>query len=318
MNRVVYCQISQNRETYLRRNFDQVLAYVDQAVLVDSGSADNTKALCESLAPKVIYVPFPWCDSFKLSWEKSLEHVPVGDFCLICDDDELPSKHMCEQLRSIATNSENGNYTAAEFRCHPISIGMDNKEVDLGTSNYFRLLMFKRGPDTRWEGTMHQYITGLLNSDNPNHVKRFHDLEYFHIKHIRDEIRAACRNWFIGGVFFSWCKDIGILGPDHDELMSILARCHPDVKVFNHLGDHIINGTVNKEVLAWIVYYYNYYKNGCPGECYLCYYVSPEERGRHDYFNEIRAFYRYVYEITHPEWEPLSFEQAKSLRFNSY
>lgn len=312
MNKIWYCQISQNRAHYLKRNFERVLPYVDHAILVDSGSTDDTKELCESLAPKVQYIRFDWCDDFGKSWEQSLEPIPVGDFQLITDDDELPSIEMCKMLKSIPLTFEGTDYSAAEFRCHPISIGMNGEEVDLGSSNYFRLLLFRRGPETRWEGAMHQYVTGLENSDR-EHVKRFVNLEYFHIKHVRDEIRAACRNWYIGGVFFSWCKDIGIIGPEHDELMDLLKVYHPDVKVFNHLIEHIVNGTVNQKVLAWIVYYYWFYKNGCPGECYLCYYVPPDERGRHDYFNELRAFYRYVYEIVHPEWEPMSFEEAKRL-----
>ena len=56
------CMIVRNEEAVLGRCLDSVADLVDEIILVDTGSTDNTKAVAAEYAAKIY--DFPWCDDF--------------------------------------------------------------------------------------------------------------------------------------------------------------------------------------------------------------------------------------------------------------
>jgi glycosyltransferase involved in cell wall biosynthesis len=50
---------------------------VDEIIVVDTGSTDNTKEIAEQLGAKVC--DFPWCDDFSTARNESIRHA-TGDY----------------------------------------------------------------------------------------------------------------------------------------------------------------------------------------------------------------------------------------------
>jgi glycosyltransferase involved in cell wall biosynthesis len=53
------CMIVKNEEKHLPRCLESVRGLVDEIVVVDTGSEDNTVSIAESLGAKVHHLPWP-------------------------------------------------------------------------------------------------------------------------------------------------------------------------------------------------------------------------------------------------------------------
>ncbi|MFR2459147.1 MAG: glycosyltransferase, partial [Christensenellales bacterium] len=62
MASVSLCMIVKNEEVVLKRCIDSVRDAVDEVIIVDTGSQDNTRAIASELTPKVY--DFEWIDDF--------------------------------------------------------------------------------------------------------------------------------------------------------------------------------------------------------------------------------------------------------------
>ena len=86
--RLSLCMIVKNEAARLGRCLDSVHGLVDEMVVVDTGSSDETVAVAERYGAKVGY--FEWCDDFAAARNASLE-LATGDWILWLDaDDVLP------------------------------------------------------------------------------------------------------------------------------------------------------------------------------------------------------------------------------------
>jgi glycosyltransferase involved in cell wall biosynthesis len=56
------CMIVKDEEETIGRAIKSALAVVDEVVVVDTGSTDNTRLIVEGYGARV--VDFPWCDDF--------------------------------------------------------------------------------------------------------------------------------------------------------------------------------------------------------------------------------------------------------------
>lgn len=79
------CMIVKNEEENLRRCLDSVMDVVDELVILDTGSADDTPDIAEAYGAKLHY--FLWCDDFAAARNACLAHA-TGDWVLVLDADE--------------------------------------------------------------------------------------------------------------------------------------------------------------------------------------------------------------------------------------
>ena len=78
--------IVRNEENCLRQTLENIRPLADEIVVTDTGSTDNTVAIAESLADKVLF--HAWQDSFSEARNYSLQHSTTGYVCWI-DADEF-------------------------------------------------------------------------------------------------------------------------------------------------------------------------------------------------------------------------------------
>lgn len=277
---ITYVTVTQDRLANLRRNFPVVLPFVDRAVVVDGFSKDGSYEYLSSLGPKVQVFQREWDDSFANQYNEYLRHIK-GGWVLLCDDDEVPSQGMLENLREFVRASEGGTkFGVVEFKSNDISYheGDWENRVDNGPCDYWRQIFFKHFPDMKYTVDLHQALQGMRGP-----VART-DHHYYHIKTTKDEFRNACRNYFISGEWGPGPRVEGDKTPEWHELKNLLSQHHPEVKLFSHLNSLLVTGKLHPSIEDWIRKNKDHNRG-----------VDGESSG------ELRAYYRYYFEILHPE-----------------
>lgn len=79
------CMIAQNEARCIGRALDSVKNHVDEIILVDTGSSDDTAGIAASYGARIYH--HPWTDDFSESRNRSLEYA-TGDWILVLDPDE--------------------------------------------------------------------------------------------------------------------------------------------------------------------------------------------------------------------------------------
>jgi glycosyltransferase involved in cell wall biosynthesis len=84
-SRISLCMIVKNEEHCLRRCLDSVRDYVDEMIIVDTGSTDHTVEIAKSYHAQIYH--HPWENDFSKHRNQSLSYA-TGDWILQLDADE--------------------------------------------------------------------------------------------------------------------------------------------------------------------------------------------------------------------------------------
>jgi glycosyltransferase involved in cell wall biosynthesis len=84
--KVSLCMIVKNEEKNLRKCLESVNSYVDEIVVIDTGSTDQTKEIARKYTDKIF--DYAWCDDFAKARNYSLSKAD-NDWVLILDADEI-------------------------------------------------------------------------------------------------------------------------------------------------------------------------------------------------------------------------------------
>ncbi len=260
-NIITYVCVTQDRLDNNKRNLPIILPYVDRVVIIDGGSQDGTVEYLKSLGPKVEVFHRPWDDSFANQYNEYLKHIKAG-WVLLCDDDEVPSEQLLLLLRSCVEKSENGTkFDHVEFRANDVTYveGDWENRVDNGPCEYYRKIFFKWNPNLRYTVHLHQALQGLRG---PVAKCKEH---YYHIKSTKDELRNACRNYFISGEWPSHPVEEGIKTPEWNEMKQLIATHHFGDGLFSNLNGLMVSGKVCQEFKDWAEKYRTH-NEGVDGE----------------------------------------------------
>jgi glycosyltransferase involved in cell wall biosynthesis len=123
------------------------IAGVDQVVLCDTGSTDNTIALAQTIRPDLVLLRQPWTDHFADARNAALD-ASTGDWCLIIDCDETLKAGTVDALRRAI--AENPNANTLRFLCQ--AKGDESKR-------HYMVRAHARIPSVRWVGRIHEALT---------------------------------------------------------------------------------------------------------------------------------------------------------------
>jgi tetratricopeptide (TPR) repeat protein len=98
MTTLSFCAIVKNESQNLARCLASVKPYVDELVIVDTGSTDETIAIAQQYGAKVSH--FEWCDDFSAARNYACSLV-TGDWILTLDADEELVVHSKEDLLNV-------------------------------------------------------------------------------------------------------------------------------------------------------------------------------------------------------------------------
>jgi tetratricopeptide (TPR) repeat protein len=153
-NRVSLTIIVKNGAPTLGDCLSSVRDMVDEIIVVDTGSSDNTKDIAHQHNAKVF--DFPWCDSFAAARNESIRRAS-GDWIFWLDSDEyLDSSNGC-QLRSLFADLGNNNY-AYIMNC----LCLPNDQDSCSGTVIDHIRLFRNHPAIRWHNRVHEQILPSL------------------------------------------------------------------------------------------------------------------------------------------------------------
>ena len=96
--RISACVITKNEEINIERCIASYKDFVDEIILVDTGSTDNTVNLAKALGAKTYF--FEWCDDFSAAKNYALEQA-TGDWIIFLDADEYFQDGSAKRLNNV-------------------------------------------------------------------------------------------------------------------------------------------------------------------------------------------------------------------------
>lgn len=170
------CMIMRNEENNLPRSLDSVQGLVDEMVIIDTGSEDNSVQIARNFGAQVYFLK--WQKDFSLARNFALEKAQ-GQWILFLDaDEELKLESL--DLRGLLQQSDKEGYF----------LKVINLE-DNGNHLYspaFRL--FRNNPQYRYEGKLHEQIIPSIRKINPFCILGWLPLEIYHYGYLAAQVKA--------------------------------------------------------------------------------------------------------------------------------
>lgn len=150
--KISLCMIVKNEEKYITMCLENAINLVDEVILVDTGSEDNTIKLAQSFGDKVKVFNYKWNDNFSEARNFSLEKA-TGDWILMLDADE---KIICdiEKFKDIISKSEKDGYIIPLYNIVGNG-GFDYSEV------YIKIF---KNTGHRYKGAIHEQLDIEFNT----------------------------------------------------------------------------------------------------------------------------------------------------------
>lgn len=142
------CMIVRNEADVLGRCLHSVADLVDEMILVDTGSTDETKAIAAQYDAKIY--DFPWCDDFSAARNFAIAQA-VGEYWFWLDADDVIEGENHEKLRLIL------NHPDADVVFLPYHLSFDETGKPQVITQRERI--FRRSLGYRFEGAVHEAVT---------------------------------------------------------------------------------------------------------------------------------------------------------------
>ena len=106
-NEISLCMIILNEEEWLENCLNSIKDLVDEIIIVDTGSTDNSKEIAKKFTDKIY--DFKWCEDFSAARNFSLSKA-TNDWILSLDADEVIAKMDQDKIREIIKLDEAESY----------------------------------------------------------------------------------------------------------------------------------------------------------------------------------------------------------------
>ena len=155
--RISLTMILKNEERALPACLEAARPWVDEIIVIDTGSTDRTREIAASFGARVH--EWAWRDDFAAARNESLRHA-TGDWILALDADEVLTPGSGPALRRAC--DEPGNVVGYDIKI------VCPREGDGGLVrlNWFPRL-FRNLPGVRWEGVIHEQVVTSLVGHGP-------------------------------------------------------------------------------------------------------------------------------------------------------
>ncbi|WP_156779617.1 glycosyltransferase family 2 protein [Desulforamulus reducens] len=162
--------IVKNEESNIERCLSSVRDYVDEMLVLDTGSSDLTPLLAREQGAIVRFGQ--WENDFSKARNQSLQQAR-GEWILYLDADEELPPETGRELRRLANKSE---AEAFSFKIINFTSSSDGAQKSQGIN----IRMFKNNPNYVFEGALHEQIQPSILRHNPEAKILYTDLEILH------------------------------------------------------------------------------------------------------------------------------------------
>lgn len=148
------CLIVKNEEENITACLESLRGIVDEIVVVDTGSTDQTEEIARSFGAKLGRTE--WTDDFSAARNHSLE-LATGDWILWIDADERLAKDSHRSLLNAVTRPHLGG-----FNIEIVNFVGDDETQDI--LNHWPCRLFRNLQNVRFEGRIHEQISPSLRA----------------------------------------------------------------------------------------------------------------------------------------------------------
>lgn len=150
--RLSLCMIVRNNEETIRPCLESIRRWVDEMIILDTGSTDATPQICEELGAQVYH--WAWRDDFSAARNESLRYA-TGDWIFWMDSDDTIPEDCGRQLRALADGNHSDQILGYVMQVHcPGPTDTDGHDVTVVD----HVKLFRNRPDLRFEHRIHEQI----------------------------------------------------------------------------------------------------------------------------------------------------------------
>lgn len=145
------CYIVKNNAAELKISLGSLKKFVDEIVVVDTGSTDDTVKVAKKFGAKIFY--YDWNDDFSAPRNLALKKCS-GDWIIFLDADEFFSAETAKNISFVVERAEMFKQNAVQVFL--INIDKDNGNEVQGTDYVVRIM--KNRPDLHYVGKIHEEL----------------------------------------------------------------------------------------------------------------------------------------------------------------
>jgi len=174
--------IVKNESENLKRILAVVRGVVDEIIVVDTGSTDDTKQVAESFGAKVF--DFPWCDDFSVARNESISHC-TKDYILWLDADDYVERQDITKLKLFIKNHLG----------KAIFVSLLDKRWDRNFQS-IQLRAFPNHQDIKFTGRVHEQLSIEVEAKGIKYATcdiKVHHLGYVSAESINEKLSRNLR-----------------------------------------------------------------------------------------------------------------------------
>ncbi len=153
------CMIVRDNEDTIGDCLESIFPWVDELVIVDTGSTDHTPEICRKFGARMF--EFPWCDDFSAARNASLEPAR-GEWIFWMDSDDVIRPEQGKQLRELALGPHASDVLGYVAQVHCPS----QEDWQLTVVDHVKL--FRNLPELRFEHRIHEQILPAIRRAGGN------------------------------------------------------------------------------------------------------------------------------------------------------
>lgn len=143
------CMIVKNEEEVLARCLNAARSFIDEIIIVDTGSTDSTQTIAQSF--NAIIYDFTWCDDFAKARNYAFSKA-TKEYIMWLDADDYITKENIDQILHLkSTLSPDVDAISMHY-----SLGRDEKGHTITSLRRNRIV--KRNKQFKWIGRVHEYL----------------------------------------------------------------------------------------------------------------------------------------------------------------
>ncbi len=158
--RLSLCMIVRDSSRTLPACLESIRPWVDEMIIVDTGSVDETPRIVESFGGRLFH--FPWCDDFSAARNESLRHAR-GDWLFWMDSDDTITPDCGRGLRRLADCEVPPEVLGFIVQVHCPGTGEDGgPDFDVTMVDHVKL--FRNRPELRFDHRIHEQILPAIRA----------------------------------------------------------------------------------------------------------------------------------------------------------